>query len=187
MGRKSAPMPVSPPVQSGGKRSRRMRRCSAQMLSYSGPEGVFAGVSLEGLLLVLMTTQIKICMAEVTATEIISGQAGPPPASAKELLAGTHCEVAQELVKGKNLRLYSLADLHSRILASRPECRTLQSGLEASTRFPTNRVRCRLASCNECSFVLQLAKCRATTRLRSPWEPPPRSTDARRVAALGAS
>ena len=60
---------------------------SAQMLSYSRTQGVFADVSLEGSSLGTDDDANKdLHGKKVTATEIISGQAGPPPASAKEWL-----------------------------------------------------------------------------------------------------
>jgi lipid-binding SYLF domain-containing protein len=61
---------------------------SAQMLSYSRAQGIFAGVSLEGSSLGPDSgANEKLYGKKVTATEIISGGAGPAPASAQELLA----------------------------------------------------------------------------------------------------
>jgi lipid-binding SYLF domain-containing protein len=61
---------------------------SAQMLSYSRAQGVFAGVSLEGSSLGPDDdANTDLYGKKVTATEIIAGKAGPAPASAKELLA----------------------------------------------------------------------------------------------------
>jgi lipid-binding SYLF domain-containing protein len=61
---------------------------SAQMLSYSRAQGVFAGVSLEGSSLGPDNeANEKLYGKKVTAAEIISGGAGPAPASAQGLLA----------------------------------------------------------------------------------------------------
>jgi len=61
---------------------------SAQMLSYSRAQGIFGGVSLEGSSLGPDNgANEKLYGKKVTATEIISGGAGPAPASAQELLA----------------------------------------------------------------------------------------------------
>ena len=61
---------------------------SAEMLSYSRTQGVFAGVSLSGTTLGPDDgANEKLYGKKVTAKEIISGGAGPAPASAKELLA----------------------------------------------------------------------------------------------------
>jgi len=61
---------------------------SAEMLSYSRAQGVFAGVSLSGTTLGPDDgANEKIYGKKVTATEIIAGSAGPAPASSKELLA----------------------------------------------------------------------------------------------------
>jgi lipid-binding SYLF domain-containing protein len=61
---------------------------SAEMLSYSKAQGVFAGVSLSGTTLGPDDgANEKLYGKKVTATEIISGSAGPAPASAHELLA----------------------------------------------------------------------------------------------------
>ena len=61
---------------------------SAQMLSYSRAQGIFGGVSLEGSSLGPDNgANEKLYGKKVTAAEIISGDAGPAPASAQELLA----------------------------------------------------------------------------------------------------
>jgi len=60
---------------------------TAEMLSYSRAQGVFAGVSLAGASLGPDgSANEKLYGKKVDATEIIGGSAGPPPASAKELL-----------------------------------------------------------------------------------------------------
>ncbi|HEY2912640.1 MAG TPA: lipid-binding SYLF domain-containing protein [Candidatus Angelobacter sp.] len=60
---------------------------SAEMLSYSRAQGVFAGVSLSGASLGPDgSANEKLYGKKVDATQIIAGSAGPPPASAKELL-----------------------------------------------------------------------------------------------------
>ena len=61
---------------------------SAQMLSYSKAQGVFGGLSLSGTTLGPDDgANEKLYGKKVTATEIISGSAGPAPDSAHELLA----------------------------------------------------------------------------------------------------
>jgi len=61
---------------------------SAEMLSYSRAQGVFAGVSLEGTSLGPDGgANEKLYGKKVEATEIIAGKAGAPPDSAKKLLA----------------------------------------------------------------------------------------------------
>ena len=61
---------------------------SAQMLSYSRSQGVFAGVSLSGTSLGPDEgANEKLYGKKVSAAEIISGGAGPSPDSAKTLLA----------------------------------------------------------------------------------------------------
>lgn len=61
---------------------------SAQMLSYSRARGVFGGVSLSGTSLAPDGgANENLYGKKVDATEIIAGSAGPPPDSAKELLA----------------------------------------------------------------------------------------------------
>ena len=75
---------------------------SAQMLSYSRAQGVFAGVSLEGSSLGPDDDANKdLYGKKVTATEIITGKAGPPPASAKELLAVLTAKSPKNVSKGK--------------------------------------------------------------------------------------
>ena len=75
---------------------------SAQLLSYSRTQGVFAGVSLEGSSLGPDDDANKdLYGKKVTATEIISGQAGPPPTSAKELLAVFTPKSPKNKSKGK--------------------------------------------------------------------------------------
>jgi SH3 domain-containing YSC84-like protein 1 len=60
---------------------------SAEMLSYSRAQGVFAGVSLSGASLGPDGgANEKLYGKKVDATQIIDGSAGPAPASAKELL-----------------------------------------------------------------------------------------------------
>src|ERR1700750_1623703 len=59
---------------------------SAEMLSYSRAQGVFAGVSLSGTSLGPDSgANEKLYGKKVDATQIIDGSAGPAPASAKEL------------------------------------------------------------------------------------------------------
>src|SRR6201989_1138110 len=61
---------------------------TAEMLSYSRAQGVFAGVSLAGASLGPDEgANEKLYGKKVDATQIIDGSAGPAPASAKELLA----------------------------------------------------------------------------------------------------
>jgi len=61
---------------------------SAEMLSYSRAQGVFAGVSLEGTSLGPDGgANEKLYGKKVEATDIIAGKAGAPPESAKKLLA----------------------------------------------------------------------------------------------------
>jgi lipid-binding SYLF domain-containing protein len=61
---------------------------SAEMLSYSRTQGVFAGVSLSGTSLGPDgDANEKVYGKKVEATQIISGSAGPAPEAAKELLA----------------------------------------------------------------------------------------------------
>ena len=61
---------------------------SAEMLSYSRTQGVFGGVSLSGTTLGPDGDANKdLYGKKVTAQEIISGAAGPTPASAQQLLA----------------------------------------------------------------------------------------------------
>src|SRR5437763_313820 len=61
---------------------------SAQMLSYSRAQGVFAGVSLSGTSLGPDSgANEKLYGKKVEATQIIEGSAGATPDSAKQLLA----------------------------------------------------------------------------------------------------
>jgi lipid-binding SYLF domain-containing protein len=61
---------------------------SAEMLSYSRAQGVFAGVSLSGTSLGPDGgANEKIYGKKVSATEIVEGKAGSPPESAQKLLA----------------------------------------------------------------------------------------------------
>ena len=76
---------------------------SAEMLSYSRAQGVFAGVSLSGTTLGPDDgANEKLYGKKVTATEIISGGAGPAPASAKELLAVLTAKPPKNVSKGKS-------------------------------------------------------------------------------------
>jgi lipid-binding SYLF domain-containing protein len=60
---------------------------TAEMLSYSRTKGAFAGVSLSGSSLGPDgEANEKLYGKKVEASQIIDGSAGPPPASAKELL-----------------------------------------------------------------------------------------------------
>jgi len=60
---------------------------SAEMLSYSRAQGVFAGVSLSGASLGPdEDANEKLYGKKVDAAQIIAGSAGPAPASAKQLL-----------------------------------------------------------------------------------------------------
>ena len=75
---------------------------SAEMLSYSRAQGVFAGVSLSGTTLGPDDdANEKLYGKKVTAKEIISGGAGPAPASAKELLAVLTAKSPKNVSKGK--------------------------------------------------------------------------------------
>jgi lipid-binding SYLF domain-containing protein len=61
---------------------------SAEMLSYSRTQGVFGGISLSGTTLGPDEGANKdLYGKKVSAAEIISGAAGPPPASAQQLIA----------------------------------------------------------------------------------------------------
>ena len=76
---------------------------SAEMLSYSRAQGVFGGVSLSGTTLGPDDgANEKLYGKKVTATEIISGSAGPAPASAKELLAVLTAKSPKNVSKGKS-------------------------------------------------------------------------------------
>jgi lipid-binding SYLF domain-containing protein len=75
---------------------------SAEMLSYSRAQGVFAGVSLSGTSLGPDGgANEKLYGKKVTATEIISGAAGPSPDSAKTLLAVLREKSPRNTSKGK--------------------------------------------------------------------------------------
>ena len=74
---------------------------TAEMLSYSRAQGVFAGVSLAGASLGPDgDANEKLYGKKVDATQIINGSAGPAPASAKQLLdvltAKSPTKVSQE-------------------------------------------------------------------------------------------
>ena len=72
------------------------------MLSYSRAQGVFAGVSLSGTSLGPDGgANEKLYGKKVTATEIISGAAGPSPDSAKTLLAVLREKSPRNTSKGK--------------------------------------------------------------------------------------
>ena len=76
---------------------------SAEMLSYSRAQGVFGGVSLSGTTLGPDDgANEKLYGKKVTAKEIISGGAGPAPASAKELLAVLTAKSPKSESKGKS-------------------------------------------------------------------------------------
>lgn len=75
---------------------------SAEMLSYSRTQGVFGGISLSGTTLGPDEGANKdLYGKKVTATEIISGAAGPPPASAQRLLAVLTEKSPKNASKGK--------------------------------------------------------------------------------------
>lgn len=75
---------------------------SAEMLSYSRTQGVFGGISLSGTTLGPDEGANKdLYGKKVTATEIISGAAGPPPASAQQLLALLTEKSPKNASKGK--------------------------------------------------------------------------------------
>jgi SH3 domain-containing YSC84-like protein 1 len=75
---------------------------SAEMLSYSRAQGVFAGVSLSGASLAPDGgANEKVYGKKVDATQIISGSAGPAPDSAKRLLAVLTEKSPKNLSKGK--------------------------------------------------------------------------------------
>src|SRR6516225_414183 len=76
---------------------------SAQLLSYSRAQGVFGGVSLSGTTLGPDNgANEKLYGKKVTAAEIISGGAGPAPASAQELLAVLTEKSPKNESKGKS-------------------------------------------------------------------------------------
>jgi lipid-binding SYLF domain-containing protein len=75
---------------------------TAEMLSYSRAQGVFAGVSLSGASLAPDGgANEKVYGKKVSATEIISGSAGPAPDSAKRLLAVLTEKSPKNLSKGQ--------------------------------------------------------------------------------------
>lgn len=75
---------------------------SAEMLSYSKTQGVFAGVSLSGTSLAPDGgANENLYGKKVTATEIIGGNAGPAPASAQQLLAVLAQKSPKNLSAGK--------------------------------------------------------------------------------------
>jgi len=75
---------------------------TAEMLSYSRAQGVFAGVSLSGTSLGPDgTANEKLYGKKVDATEIIGGSAGPAPDSAKQLLAVLTEKSPTNISKGK--------------------------------------------------------------------------------------
>jgi lipid-binding SYLF domain-containing protein len=75
---------------------------SAEMLSYSRTQGAFAGVSLSGATLGPDEgANEQLYGKKVTAKEIISGAAGPPPASAQQLLAVLTEKSPNNASKGK--------------------------------------------------------------------------------------
>src|SRR5580765_5611228 len=75
---------------------------SAQMLSYSRAQGVFAGVSLSGTSLGPDDgANEKIYGKKADATQIIGGSAGPAPESAKQLLAVLTEKSPKNLSEGK--------------------------------------------------------------------------------------
>jgi lipid-binding SYLF domain-containing protein len=72
------------------------------MLSYSRTQGVFGGISLSGTTLGPDDGANKdLYGKKVTANEIISGAAGPPPASAQQLLAVLTEKSPKNASKGK--------------------------------------------------------------------------------------
>ena len=75
---------------------------SAEMLSYSRAQGVFAGVSLSGTSLGPDGgANEKLYGKKLSATEIIKGDAGPAPDSAKTLLATLTEKSPTNVSKGK--------------------------------------------------------------------------------------
>jgi lipid-binding SYLF domain-containing protein len=75
---------------------------SAEMLSYSRAQGVFAGLSLSGTSLAPDGgANEKIYGKKVSATEIIDGKAGPAPDSAKKLLAVLTEKSPKNVSRGK--------------------------------------------------------------------------------------
>ena len=75
---------------------------TAEMLSYSRAQGVFAGVSLAGTSLGPdESANEKLYGKKVDATQIIAGSAGPAPASAKQLLEVLTSKSPANVAKGK--------------------------------------------------------------------------------------
>jgi len=75
---------------------------SAEMLSYSRAQGVFAGVSLSGTSLGPDGgANEKIYGKKVSATEVVDGKAGPAPDSAKKLLDVLTEKSPKNVSKGK--------------------------------------------------------------------------------------
>lgn len=75
---------------------------SAEMLSYSRAQGVFAGVSLSGTSLGPDGgANEKIYGKKVSATEVVDGKAGPAPGSAKKLLDVLTEKSPKNVSKGK--------------------------------------------------------------------------------------
>jgi len=75
---------------------------SAEMLSYSRAQGVFAGVSLSGTSLGPDGgANEKIYGKKASATEIVGGKAGPAPDSAQKLLAVLTEKSPSNASKGK--------------------------------------------------------------------------------------
>ena len=75
---------------------------SAEMLSYSRTQGVFGGISLSGTSLGPDEgANEQLYGKKVSAKEIISGAAGPPPASAQQLLAVLTEKSPKNASKGK--------------------------------------------------------------------------------------
>jgi lipid-binding SYLF domain-containing protein len=75
---------------------------TAEMLSYSRAQGVFAGVSLSGTSLGPDgDANEKLYGKKVEATQIIAGSAGPAPASAKQLLEVLTAKSPKNVSEGK--------------------------------------------------------------------------------------
>ena len=75
---------------------------SAQMLSYSRTQGVFGGLSLSGTTLGPDDgANEQLYGKKVTATEIISGAAGPPPQAAQQLISVLTEKSPKSTSKGK--------------------------------------------------------------------------------------
>jgi lipid-binding SYLF domain-containing protein len=75
---------------------------TAEMLSYSRAQGVFAGVSLAGTSLGPDgSANEKLYGKKVEATQIIDGSAGPAPESAKQLLEVLTAKSPKNVSTGK--------------------------------------------------------------------------------------